>query len=413
MLADRMARVVVAGAGQAAAQLAQTLRQGGHAGPIIMLGAEPVPPYERPPLSKDYLSGKRDAARLLLRRPEFWVEKQVELRLGRPVIAVDPGQRRVTLEGGDGVAYDWLVWAAGGRPRRLPLPGADLDGVHYIRTMGDMDRLKADLMVPERRVVILGGGYIGLETAAVLRGLGHGVTLVEMQNRLLARVTSPVISDFFLDLHRRHGVEVLLSRRVEALHGKGGRVSGVALAGGDILAADLVVAGIGIVPNVEPLADAGLACPNGVAVDATCRTGDPHILAIGDCALHPNIHAGTHVRLESVQNAIDQAKVAADVILGCDQPYTAVPWFWSDQYGVKMQSAGLVADDQQIIRRGGSGPFTVAYVRDGRLMALDCIDAPRDFMQGRPLVAGRVRVSSAMLADPDIELKRSVEGLPT
>lgn len=413
MLADRMARVVVAGAGQAAAQLAQSLRQGGHAGPIIMLGAEPVPPYERPPLSKDYLSGKRDAARLLLRRPEFWVEKQVELRLGRPVVAVDPGQRRVTLEGGGGVAYDWLVWAAGGRPRRLPLPGADLDGVHYIRTMGDMDRLKADLKVPERRVVILGGGYIGLETAAVLRGLGHGVTLVEMQNRLLARVTSPVISDFFLDLHRRHGVEVLLSRRVEALHGEGGRVSGVALAGGDILAADLVVAGIGIVPNVEPLADAGLACPNGVAVDATCRTGDPHILAIGDCALHPNIHAGTHVRLESVQNAIDQAKVAADVILGCDQPYTAVPWFWSDQYGVKMQSAGLVADDQQIIRRGRSGPFTVAYVRDGRLMALDCIDAPRDFMQGRPLVAGRVRVSSAMLADPDIELKRTVEGSPT
>lgn len=413
MLADRMARVVVAGAGQAAAQLAQSLRQGGHAGPIIMLGAEPVPPYERPPLSKDYLSGKRDAARLLLRRPEFWVEKQVELRLGCPVIAVNPSQRRVTLEGGDVVAYDWLVWAAGGRPRRLPLPGADLDGVHYIRTMGDMDRLKADLMVPERRVVILGGGYIGLETAAVLRGLGHGVTVVEMRNRLLARVTSPVISDFFLDLHRRHGVEVLLSRRVEALHGEGGRVSGVALAGGDVLAADLVIAGIGIVPNVEPLADSGLACPNGVAVDATCRTVDPHILAIGDCALHPNIHAGTHVRLESVQNAIDQAKVAADVILGCDQPYTAVPWFWSDQYGVKMQSAGLVTDDQQIIRRGGAGPFTVAYVRDGRLMALDCIDTPRDFMQGRPLVAGRVRVSCAMLADPDIELKRSVEGSPT
>ncbi|MFV3126772.1 NAD(P)/FAD-dependent oxidoreductase [Niveispirillum sp. KHB5.9] len=398
--------VVVAGAGQAAAQLAQSLRQGGYAGPIVMIGDEPLPPYERPPLSKDYLAGKRDAARLLLRKPEFWAERQVEMRLGRRVIAVDTTERTVMLGGGETIAYGRLVWAAGGRPRRLSCPGAELEGVHHIRAVADIDRLKAHLAQPGRRVVIIGGGYIGLEAAAVLRCLGHGVTLLEMQERLLARVTSPILSDFFLNLHRDNGVDVRLATGVAELVGEGGRVTGVALSTGEILSADLVIVGIGIIPNVEPLMDAGLACPNGVRVDAFCRTADPDILAVGDCALHPNIHAGAEIRLESVQNAIDQAKTAAAAILGTPQPYHALPWFWSHQYGVKMQTAGLCAGYDDIVIRGraDASPFTVAYLKQGRLVALDCLDTPKDFMQGRGLVAVKPRMDRDRLGDPDIEL---------
>lgn len=401
------APVVIAGAGQAGAQVAQSLRQGGFAGPIIMVGVEPFPPYERPPLSKDYLSGKREAARLFLRKPEFWADKHVELRLGRSVVAVDRLARAVTLDDGTVLPYDWLVWATGGRPRRLSCPGADLAGLHHIRSIADIDGLKADLMQPERRIAIVGGGYIGLESAAVLRGLGHRVVVLEIQDRLLARVTAPIVSQFFLDLHRGHGVEVLLSTGVAALTGNHGRVNGAVLSTGEVLSVDLVVVGVGIVPNVEPLAVAGLACPNGVQVDEYCRTADPHILAIGDCALHPNRFAAGLARLESVPNAIDQARTAADTILGLDKPYSALPWFWSDQYDVKMQTVGLsVGYDTQIVRgTADKVPFSIIYLRKGRTIALDCLSSPRDFIQGRALVAGQVQAAPALLADPSVELR--------
>lgn len=401
------APVLIAGAGQAGAQVAQSLRQGGFAGSIIMVGAEPFPPYERPPLSKEYLSGKREAARLFLRKPEFWADKNVELRLGRSVVAVDRTARAVILDDGTILPYGWLVWATGGRPRRLSCPGADLAGLHYVRSIADIDGLKACLTQPERRVVIVGGGYIGLESAAVLRGLGHHVTVLETQDRLLARVTGPIVSQFFLDLHRGHGVQVLSSSGVVALTGVLGRVNAVVLSTGEVLPADVVVVGVGVIPNVEPLAAADLACPNGVQVDEYCRTADPRILAIGDCALHPNRFAAGLVRLESVPNAVDQARVAADTILGLDKPNVALPWFWSDQYDVKMQTVGLsIGYDAQIVRgTAGKVPFSVVYLCKGRIIALDCLCSPRDFIHGRALVAGQVQADPALLADPSVELR--------
>lgn len=400
--------ILIVGAGQAAAQCAQSLRQGGFAGTIAMVGDEPLAPYERPPLSKDYLGGKRDADRLLLRRPEFWAEKQVDLLTGRRVTRVDPTERRVALADGASLSYGDLVWATGGRPRPLPCPGATQRGVHAIRTIADIDGLKA-AVAPGARAVIIGGGYIGLETAAVLRAMGMAVTVLEAQDRLLARVTSPPVSAYFLDLHRSHGVDVQLTAQVAAVTGDG-QVTGVRQSDGRELPADIVIVGIGIIPNVEPLADAGLACSNGVQVDAHCRTADPHILAIGDCARHPNPFAGTDIRLESVQNAIDQGKVAADTLLGRPRPYAALPWFWSDQYDVKMQSAGLAATQDRVLIRGemGNGPFSVLYVRDGRLTAIDCINNPKDFMQAKALIAAGKRLDMAQAANRAVDLRTIV-----
>ncbi len=397
--------IIIAGAGQAGAQCAQSLRQGGFAGTIALLGEEPVGPYERPPLSKDYLGGKRDAELLLLRKPEFWVEKGIDLRTGCRITGVDAAARRVTLAGGSHLSYGHLVWATGGRPRPLPCSGADLRGVHAIRTIADIDGLKIEV-APGARAVIIGGGYIGLETAAVLRDMGMAVTVLEAQGRLLARVTSPPVSQFFLKLHQSHGVDVQLCAQVEALTGQG-RVTGVRLVDGRELPADIVIVGVGIIPNVEPLAAAGLACPNGVQVDAFCRTSDPHILGIGDCARHPNPFAGSDIRLESVQNAIDQAKVAADTLLGRDRPYAALPWFWSDQYDVKMQSAGLALGQDTIMIRGevGQAPFSVLYLRDSRLVAIDCINNPKDFMQAKALIAARRRLDTRRALDRETDLR--------
>lgn len=402
--------IVIAGAGQAAAQCAQSLRQGGFAESIALIGDEDHAPYERPPLSKDYLSGKRDAARLLLRKPEYWTEKQVTLLTGRRVAEVDRAARVLSLTDGAQVTYGKLIWATGGRPRRLSCAGADLAGVHAIRSIADIDGLKADLF-PGARVVIVGGGYIGLETAAVLRGFGHPVTVLEAQERLLARVTSPPVSTYFADLHRGRGVDVRLSAQVAALRG-GARVEAVELSDGTLVPADIVVVGIGIIPNVEPLAAAGLPCPNGVTVDAHCRTDDPHILAIGDCALHPNIFAGRSIRLESVPNAVEQGKVAADTLLGQEKPYTALPWFWSDQYEVKMQAAGLAMDYDRIVQRGdpsGSG-FSVLYLRAGRVIAIDCMNAARDFIQAKALITGGMVVDADKAADTAVDLKTLAVG---
>lgn len=402
--------VIIVGAGQAGAQVAQSLRQGGYAGPITMVGEEPFLPYERPPLSKDYLAGKREVERLSLRKADFWISRGVEIRTGRRVVAVDRAGGAVRLDDGARLSYGHLVWTAGGRPRRLTCEGCALEGIHYIRFIADIDRLRAEVQGGERRIVVIGGGYIGLEMAAVLRLSGHAVTVLEAQDRLLARVTSPPVSSFFLEMHRARGVDVRLRASVAGLEGSEGRVRAVRLAGGEVFAADLVIVGIGIAPNVQPLADAGFHCPDGISVDEFCRTEDPRVLSAGDCALHRNAFADKPIRLESVQNAIDQSKVLAATILGNPVPYRAVPWFWSDQYEVKIQSVGLSDGHDRIVLRGRpeDGAFSVAYFQDERLIALDCIGTARDFIQAKAIIAAGGKVDAVRLADPATDLRNAV-----
>jgi 3-phenylpropionate/trans-cinnamate dioxygenase ferredoxin reductase component len=401
--------VLIAGAGHAGGSAAAALRQLGFTGSIAMVGEEPQPPYERPPLSKSYLSGEQALERLYLRKPAFWGERNVEFIAGRRVERLRPARREADLCNGQTITYGHLIWAAGGRVRKLTCTGNTLAGVHYLRTIDDVDAIRHALRAAQK-VAIIGGGYIGLETAAVLRKLGKSVTLVEALDRVLARVTAPVVSRFYEATHRAHGVDIRLGIGVSAIEGQG-RVSGVRLADGDLIAADLVVVGIGILPNVEELDRAGVACaqaaPGGVAVDAQCRTSDPYIWAIGDCALHDNVFATQPVRLESVQNAVDQAKTAAHAIVGDPQPYTALPWFWSDQYDLKLQTAGLAAGYDQIVVRGDATtpPFSVAYLRGGKLIALDGISAIKDFMAAKQLIAAGVSPDPAKLADPSVALK--------
>lgn len=399
--------VLIVGAGQAAAQAAISLRMANFTGSITMVGAEALPPYERPPLSKDYLAGEKEAARLLLRPETFWADKNVTLHLGTRVVAVNPEARTVTTDAGEHLGYGDLIWAAGGSPRPLPLPGADSHNVHMIRTIADVDALRADL---EGRgpVVIVGGGYIGLEAAAVLIKLGHKVTLLEALPRVLARVAGEPVSRFYEEEHRAHSVDLRLSAAVEALETEGGRVTAVRLAGGERLPAAAVIVGIGLVPSVEPLIAAGASGGNGVDVDAFCRTTLPHIYAIGDCACHENRFAdGARIRLESVQNAVDQAKTAVAAILGDPQPYTATPWFWSNQYDLRLQTVGLSTGHDATVLRGdpGARSFSLIYLKGGRVIALDCISAAKDFIQGRALVEKGAVIDPARLADAGTPLK--------
>jgi len=399
--------VLIVGAGQAAAQAAISLRMANFAGSITMVGAEALPPYERPPLSKDYLAGEKEAARLLLRPETFWADKNVTLHLGTRVVAVNPEAHTITTDAGEHLGYGDLIWAAGGSPRPLPLPGADSHNVHMIRTIADVDALRADL---EGRgpVVIVGGGYIGLEAAAVLIKLGHKVTLLEALPRVLARVAGEPVSRFYEEEHRAHGVDLRLSAAVEALETEGGRVTAVRLAGGERLPAAAVIVGIGLVSSVEPLIAAGASGGNGVDVDAFCRTTLPHIYAIGDCACHENRFAdGARIRLESVQNAVDQAKTAVAAILGDPQPYTATPWFWSNQYDLRLQTVGLSTGHDATVLRGdpGARSFSLIYLKGGRVIALDCISAAKDFIQGRALVEKGAVIDPARLADAGTPLK--------
>ncbi len=396
--------VLIIGAGQAGAQAAISLRQEGFAGSIRMVGEEPDLPYERPPLSKDYLAGERTADRLLLRPPAFWAERGVEILTGVRITRVDGNVAQA--EDGRSFGFDILIWAAGGHARRLACPGAGLGGVHVIRTRQDDDDLRADLRTAYR-IVIVGGGYVGLEAAAVLSKAGKDVTVVEAQGRLLARVAGPEVSDFYRAAHEAHGVRVLLDAQVEALEGDA-RVAAVRLADGSILPTDLVIAGIGLIPSVAPL---GL---DAVEVDGHCRTTLPHVYAIGDCAAHVNRYAGgARIRLESVQNAVDMAKAAAAHIVHGDaaKPYDACPWFWSNQYDLKLQTVGLsVGHDSRVVRGDPtSGNWSLVYLRAGAVIALDCINAPRDYVQGKALVERGARVSPELLADAQVPLK-SLEG---
>jgi len=404
---QRVYDVVVVGAGHGGVHLATSLVKSGYAGSVALLGAELAAPYERPPLSKGYLLGAETFDDIAFRPATYWATSPVELLLGRRVTRVLPERRCVVTADGEPIGYRRLVWAAGGRARELPVPGQHLAGVHSVRTLADANAVRAELSTA-RAAVVIGGGYIGLETAAAFRKLGVAVTVVEQQPRLLARVTSPVVSAHFLRLHRAAGVDVRLGAGVTELRGTGGRVRSVALTTGEELPADLVIVGVGLVPNIEPLAAAGLACGNGVEVDERCRTTAPDISAIGDCASHPNrFAAGARIRLECVQNATEHARIAAADILGTPQQHGAVPWFWSNQYDVKFKTAGLLTGYDRDVVRGDpdSGAFTVGYLRDGRLVALDCVNTAADFSQGRLLVERGVAVDPHLLADPTHPLR--------
>jgi len=398
--------VVIVGAGHAGAACAIALRQGGYADPIRVIGMEADLPYERPPLSKEYLSGDKPFDRLLIRPPAFWAERDIAFVPSTRIVGVDPTARRVWSDDGRSFGYRTLVWAAGGDARRLTCEGGGLAGVHAVRTRADVDAIVGELPAV-RRVAIVGGGYIGLEAAAVLTKLGRQVVLIEALDRVLARVAGPVLSRFFESEHRSHGVDIRLGVGVDRIIGTD-RATGVRLVGGEEIAADMVIVGIGIVPAVEPLLAAGADGGNGVAVDAQCRTSLPDIFAIGDCALQVNRHAnGAPIRLESVQNATDQAGVAARTLSGIDATYDAVPWFWSNQYDLKLQTVGLSSGHDEAIARGDptSRSFSVVYRRQGRVIALDCVNMVRDYVQGRKLVADGARVDAALLADPAVPLK--------
>lgn len=401
--------VLIVGAGHGGAQAAIALRQGKFEGTIAVVGDEPELPYERPPLSKEYLAGDKSFDRILIRQPAFWDERQVAMLPGRRVVAVDPAAHRVTTADGTEIGYGKLIWATGGHARRLSCDGHDLAGVHTVRTRADADRMIAEL--PDvTNAVVIGGGFIGLEAAAVLAKFGKNVTLLEALDRVMARVAGPDLSNFYQDEHRAHGVDVRLGVAVTAIEGDD-KVTGVRLADGKVVPADLVVVGIGIVPAVEPLIAAGAEGGNGVRVDAQCRTSLPDIFAVGDCALHANRFAdGAAVRLESVQNATDQATVAAKTILGEDVAYEATPWFWSNQYDLKLQTIGLSIGYDQAVVRGdpATRSFSVVHLKQGKVIALDCVNATKDYVQGRKLVETGAVIDPARLVDATVPLKEMI-----
>ena len=402
------ADVLIVGTGHAGAQAAIALRQNGHDGTIIMVGREKEPPYERPPLSKEYLAGEKPFERLYIRPPQFWADKGIDLRLGNGVIEIDAMGKTVTLSDDSRISYRKLIWATGGDARRLDCNGGNLEGIHTIRSRADVDRMMAELDAGARRAVVIGGGYIGLEAAAVLRKLGREVVLLEALPRVLARVAGEELSAFYEQEHRAHGVDLRLEAVVDSLIGEDGKVTGVKLADGEIIPADLVVVGIGIVPSVGPLMMAGAAGANGVDVDEYCRTTLDDIYAIGDCAAHANPYAdGAVIRVESVQNANDMATTAAKAIMGDKQPYHAFPWFWSNQYDLKLQTAGLSLGHDQTVLRGdpANRKFSVVYLKEGRIIALDCVNNVKDYAQGRKLVDARVSPDPDILADIEVPLK--------
>jgi len=402
--------VLIVGGGHGGAQAAIALRQEKFEGSIAIVGDEPELPYERPPLSKEYLSGDKTFDRILIRPEKFWEEREISMLLGQRVTAVDPAAHRVTLADGTSIGYGKLIWAAGGDPRRLTCDGHDLAGVHSVRTRAHVDQMMRELDGVEQ-VVVIGGGYIGLEAAAVLRKFGKQVTLLEALDRVLARVAGEPLSRFYEAEHRAHGVDVRLGAAVNALEGDGGKVTGVRMADGSVLPAQMVIVGIGIIPSVAPLLEAGAKGANGVEVDALCRTSLPDVYAIGDCALHANRYAaGAEIRLESVQNANDQAKVVARSIMGTDADYDAVPWFWSNQYDLRLQTVGLSSGFDQTVLRGdpATRSFSLIYLREGRVIALDCVNAVKDYVQGKALVVDGARIDPARLADASVPLKELV-----
>lgn len=403
---------LIVGAGHGGAQAALALRQRKYAGSISMLGEESDIPYERPPLSKEYLSGERPFERMLLRPANVWADRQVSIVTDCRVVAVRPHEHRVITSNGHAIAYGTLIWAAGGRARRLSCSGHELAGVHSVRSRSDVDRMMSELPATQD-VVVIGGGYIGLEAAAVLRKLGKRVTVLEALDRVLARVAGEPLSRFYEAEHRAHGVIMRLEACVDCILEKDGRAGGVRLEGGEQIDAQMVIVGIGIVPAVEPLLEAGASGGNGVAVNGIGLTSLPDVYAIGDCALHTNVFAGgREIRLESVQNANDMATTVAKAITGQPEPYHAVPWFWSNQYDLRLQTVGLSMGHDDALLRGDpkTRSFSIVYRKQGRVIALDCVNAAKDYMQGRQLVANGAAPDARALADVEVPLKSLIGG---
>ena len=398
-------KIVIAGAGHAASQVIASLRQHKFAGQIVLVGDEPYLPYQRPPLSKKFLAGEMDVERLYVKPESFYDDPQIQLRLHTTVLALDPEAKTVKVEDGDDIRYDKLVLALGSRARTLNVEGADLEQVHYLRTIADVEDIRAELDAG-RRMVVIGAGYIGLEVAAVARRLELDVTVLEMADRVMSRVVSPEISDFYQIEHANHGVKLKLSTNVTAVRGKK-RVRVVETSDGEEIPADFVVVGIGILPNTELAAQAGLEVSNGIIVDDRCQTSDKHIYAVGDCTSHPSNIYGRRLRLESVHNALEQAKIAASNLCGEVAHYSDVPWFWSDQYDLKLQIAGLSEGYDDVVIRGNPADrsFACLYLRDGRLIAVDAVNAPKDFMQSKALIASHAVLSVDDLANPKIALR--------
>lgn len=400
--------ILIVGAGHAGAQAAIALRQKKFEGSIGLVGNEKYPPYERPPLSKEYLAGEKPFERILLRPERFWAERNIDLLTGRRVSKLDPASKTVTLSSDDEISYDKLIWATGGSPRMLDCPGSQARNIHAVRSRADVDKIIAALPTVEN-VVVVGGGYIGLEAAAVLTKLGKHVTVVESLDRVLSRVAGEALSRFYEAEHRSHGVTIELDATVAGFEtGDNGIATAVTLADKRTLKADMFIVGIGIIPETGPLVAAGAATGNGVDVDTHCRTSLADIYAIGDCAAHSNPFAdGAMIRLESVQNANDQAKVAALDIIGEETEYNAVPWFWSDQYDLKLQTVGLSTGHDSYVVRGdpASRKFSVIYYRDGKVVALDCVNATKDYVQGRKAVVEGLNLDKDELANTDIPIK--------
>lgn len=403
--------VVVAGAGHAAGQTIVSLRQGGFGGRIVLAGEEPYLPYQRPPLSKKFLAGELEISRLLLRHEKFYADHQVEVHLGTRVTRIEPGSRTAEFSTGQSLHYDKLVLATGTRPRQVPVPGHQLPGVYYLRTIDDVDRIRADFR-PGASLVIVGAGYIGLEVAAVAVSRGLKVTVLELADQVMARVEAPPVSEFMARVHREAGVDIRCGTGLQGFTGDT-RLRGVIGSDGREIPADLAIVGVGVLPNVELAEAAGLVCNDGIMVDEYCRTSDPDVLAVGDCTNHPNPLLGRRLRLESVHNAQEQAKTAATTILGGLEPYAQVPWFWSDQYDLKLQIVGMSSRAEQAVIRGepDSRSFAVFFLDDGRLTATYAINSPREFMLSKKLVAIGARPDPARLSDPSVPFKEIAEAL--
>ncbi len=398
--------ILVIGGGQAAAQAIASLRQWGFDGGLRLITDEAALPYQRPPLSKAYLKGEMDEARLYFKPAEWYADQTVDVKLSTRATAIDRNTRTVSLSDGSSASYDALILATGSRPRPLPLEGARLGGVHELRDLRDVDDLKPQVTAG-KNMVIIGAGYIGLEAAAVARQLGANVTVLEMADRVLARVTSPVMSNFYTQTHEKHGVNIMTGARLKTLDGAAGHVTSATLSDGTSLRADIVLIGIGILPNQELAAEAGLACQNGILVDEDARTNDPRIFAIGDCTVRPLVHYGRTGRLESVHNAIEQGKLAAAAILGRDRPKLDVPWFWSDQYDVKLQIAGLSQDYDEHIVRGDpeTGAFAVFYFQKSQLIAVDAVNAAPEFIVAKKMIISGQTLAPEQLQDTSLSMK--------
>jgi 3-phenylpropionate/trans-cinnamate dioxygenase ferredoxin reductase subunit len=394
--------MVIVGAGHAAGQAAASLRQEGFDGDIVIIGDEPHIPYQRPPLSKQYLAGEHGLERVYLRPAKFYQDKNVTVKTSTRVATIDPASKIVTTDGGETIPYHKLLLATGARPRQLTIPGHDLRGIHYLRGIDDVDNIRGG-MESGRKLVIVGGGYIGLEVAAVAVAHGLEVHVLEMEQRILQRVTTERMSAYYHQLHESRGVHIHTGAAVTAFKGNG-HVEAV-LCGDEEFPAELVIVGIGVIPNTEVARAAGIACDNGVLVDDHCRTSAAEVFAAGDCTNHPNPLLGRRLRLESVPNAMEQARVAAANMCGGDKAYASIPWFWSDQYELKLQMVGFSTDGDTEVVRGNMADncFAVFYLRAGAVVAVDAVNSPREFMICKQLI-GR-QVDPGMLADPQADLK--------